>query len=154
MIVYQNGTGIDLVGMFRDIKTIRRANAATIIRERFENDFEKAAEAIGTQASFVRRLVRADASGARDIGEVLARKLERLAERPENWLDFDHEQLGGGAFALLERYTSSPPDIQALIRLALDDPDMPLPKSIRPSLKTMLEGVRMAIAGQLAERDE
>ena len=52
-------------------------------------------------------------------------------------------------YHLALRIEQSPPDVQALIRLALDDPDSPLPDSVRPSIKAMIEMVRLQIRQNL-----
>ena len=132
--------------MLKDINEIRRVNAAKIVDERFGGDFHPLAEQLGTQPSFIGRLVRANASGKRNIGDGLARRLEQIGEKPPNWLDHDHERLSDEMGALLERYQRSDPDTQAMILLALDDPSAPIPDSMRPSLKLMIQAVRMTVA--------
>ena len=151
MILYQFAISNHIPCMLRDINSIRRINAARIVEEIFGGDLKKAADRLDTQPSFVGRITREEAAGKRGIGDKLARKLEKIAKKPANWLDQDHERMSPELEALTERYRKSTPDVQALIRLALDDPNMPLPKEIRPSLRTMLEGVRMAIAAQLQD---
>lgn len=53
--------------------------------------------------------------------------------------------------SLIARFEKSDPATQALIRIALDDPDAPLPKSIRPSLKSMIDMVRAAVRPHLTK---
>lgn len=82
-----------------DIQTIRRRNAVRILQERFGGVKAQLASRMNAvrapgegliQASYVTRLLKEGASGARLIGDDMARRIERAGEKPLNWLDQNH----------------------------------------------------------------
>ncbi|MGH6753636.1 MAG: S24 family peptidase [Bradyrhizobium sp.] len=48
------------------------------------------AEAIGVQPSYITRILNVEATGAKNIGDDLARRIEEVARKTENWLDHQH----------------------------------------------------------------
>ncbi|MGB1560784.1 MAG: hypothetical protein ACPHN2_04720 [Sinimarinibacterium flocculans] len=135
--------------MLRDINDVRRTNANWICANKFGGDRKQMADALDVSGAYLGRILNEGVSQPRNIGDDVARKIEEVGGMPTNWLDHDYERLPPGLEPLLERYKRSDPETQAMIRLALDDPDAPLPAAMRESLKTMIQAVRMAIASQI-----
>lgn len=75
--------------IFQDMKSIqdiRRQNINDIINREFDGTQTRLAERLDTQPNLVNRWAR----GAKTIGDQVARKIEKAARKPENWLDVDH----------------------------------------------------------------
>jgi len=71
----------------RSIYQVRRENLLDVIGRRFAGNKSAAAEALHfTQPTLIYRYL----SGKKQIGATLARKMERIAQEPEFWLDEDH----------------------------------------------------------------
>ena len=132
--------------MLRDINEIRRINALYILQKRFEANKKIMADAMGVSDAYLGRILSIDVAQPRNIGDEVARKIEVVAQMPPNWLDHDHDRLSAEMEALIERYRRSDAETQAMIQLALDDPAAPIPESMRPSLKLMIQAVRMTVA--------
>lgn len=98
MICYQIGLFTFLVTRgsitrMKSIKEIRREKLAIAIRERCEDNQSRAAEALGySTPSLVNRYL----SGAKDIGDRTARKIEETFGYPEFWMD---ESVKGTSFS-------------------------------------------------------
>lgn len=73
-----------------DIQQIRRTNTARIVHEVYEGVNARLAERLGVQPSYITRILRPGASGARAIGDDLARRIEEAGGKPANWLDHEH----------------------------------------------------------------
>lgn len=79
----------------KSIYEIRRENLITLIRENFDGRQKQLADAIGIGVpSFISRLVSVNPRTAQNIGGKLARKIEAIPRKPENWLDYDHSRQG------------------------------------------------------------
>lgn len=70
----------------KSINDIRRENLRDIIDRDFNGTQSRLAERMTIQANLVSRWVK----GHKNIGDNAARKIERVAGRPSNWMDFDH----------------------------------------------------------------
>lgn len=78
----------------KDIGEIRRINALSLIASHFGKKKSKLAAALGIQPSYVSRMLLSGSSGARGIGDDMARRIEEAAGVPKNWLDQAHDHLG------------------------------------------------------------
>lgn len=82
----------------QDIHDIRRRNALSLLNAKFGGVKARMAEAIDRvrpdgdkmPPSYLSRALIPGASGARNIGQELARDIERASGVPVNWLDQDH----------------------------------------------------------------
>lgn len=72
------------------IHDTRRDNLKTIIREDFSNSQTKIAAALEIRANYVSRLLSGNPQSRKNIGDELARKIERVASRPRFWMDQQH----------------------------------------------------------------
>lgn len=70
----------------KSIQDIRRQNINDIIDRDFNGVQTRLAEKLGTQANLVNRWAR----GQKVVGDTVARKIEKAANKPSNWLDVDH----------------------------------------------------------------
>lgn len=70
-----------------DIKDIRRFRLRKLVLTRFSGKQSAFADAIGRSASYVARLFSENPAHSRNIGEALARDIERLCEVPVGFLD-------------------------------------------------------------------
>ena len=66
---------------------VRRDNLTEIIRNSFDNKQTRLAEAMGVQQSVISRWIK----GHRNIGAVSARKIEKISNYPEFWLETVNE---------------------------------------------------------------
>lgn len=131
--------------MTNPLSPIRRENFKKLFDERWKKQ-EEAAEALGIQPAYVSFLL----TGRKDMGEKLARRMEKAAGLAPGYFDRDPSGLASDPMQLLmERFRASPPDVQALIQLALDDPNAPISDLVKPSLKVMLDMVRSQIKPHL-----
>ncbi len=160
LYVYQNGHAASNLDVLKDINEIRRINANRVLRERFGGVVKAMADHLDIAPGFVSRVLNSQSANAKNIGDSLARRIESIGEHELNWLDHDHDRpadalpigampeglaADSAAGELIARYAASPPDVQALIRLALNDPQVPIDHRVRPSLQVMLEMVRTQI---------
>jgi len=85
-----------------DIQQIRRINTARIVDENFGGVNRRLADRLNElrnpdegviQASYITRILKPDASGARKIGNQTARRIEAAAGKPLNWLDQEHRKV-------------------------------------------------------------
>ena len=89
----------------RSVYAVRRDNLLDVIGRRFAGNKSAAAEALSfTQPTLIYRYL----SLKKQIGAALARKIERIAQEPEFWLDEDHrialaEQPDGGLYHVIKR---------------------------------------------------
>jgi len=88
----------------RSIYQVRRENLLDVIGRRFAGNKSAAAEALRfTQPTLIYRYL----SGKKQIGAKLARKMERIAQEPEFWLDEDHRtgraEEPGGSYQVVRR---------------------------------------------------
>ncbi|HAW0704339.1 TPA: helix-turn-helix domain-containing protein [Escherichia coli] len=74
----------------KSIQDIRIKNLSDIIDREFNGVQTRLAERLDTQANLVNRWVR----GQKVIGDQVARKIEKAANKPTNWLDIDHSLAG------------------------------------------------------------
>ena len=130
-------------------KSIRRSNAQFIATTKFKGEKKAFADVLEVSDAFVGRMLNQNASQPKPIGDALARKIEIVTGFPINWLDHDHSRMPAEFEALARRYSESAPETQALIRLALEDPEAPIPEGARDSLRGMLNLVRQHIQTQL-----
>lgn len=72
-----------------DIKAVRRARLRRLIQDRFSGVNAKLAEKIERQPDYVSRLLTDKPRHRRDLGEKLARDIERKVGLPLGWLDVD-----------------------------------------------------------------
>jgi hypothetical protein len=72
------------------ISDIRRTNLRAVIDADFEGVPARLARAIGCQPTSISRLY-SDAPSARNMGDKMARDIERVAGRPEGWMDNIHD---------------------------------------------------------------
>ncbi len=77
-------------GVMHDIQQIRRLNTARIVQDVFQGVKSRLAEKLNVQPSYITRITEANASGARAIGDDLARRIEEASGKPRNWLDQSH----------------------------------------------------------------
>lgn len=70
-----------------DIKEIRRYRLRKLILTRFSGVASRFAEHIGKQPSYIARIFSSNPEHARNIGEGLAREIERLCDLEEGFLD-------------------------------------------------------------------
>lgn len=124
---------------------VRRINLARFITERYDGNKGQFADAVRTKRTQVYRYFAKSVKG-QEPGEDFARRVEDAHNLPRGYFDRDPDGQSADAWQLLaERFRSSPPDVQMLIQLALDDPKAPISDTVRPSLKAMLDIVRSQI---------
>lgn len=70
----------------KSIHDIRRDNLKDLIDREFNGVQSRLAERMGTEPNLVSRWT----SGKKNIGDVSARKIEAVGNKPRNWLDVDH----------------------------------------------------------------
>lgn len=74
-----------------NVRERRRENLKRLIDERYEGKTGRLADALGKKRPTIYRLfAESDGAGARDIGEDLAREIERVHRLPMHWMDVDH----------------------------------------------------------------
>lgn len=151
LCIYQNGSSSLNTEMFKDINHVRRDNAHSILNEQFSGTLRSLADALDVAPGFVSRFLSNNPASSRNIGDSLARRIEQVANKPTNWLDHDHEMLDETMVMLAQRYRAAPPDVQAMIRLALDDPSAPISEMVRPTVRAMIQMVRLQIAQNLRQ---
>lgn len=84
----------DLIrGMIRNIYEIRRLNALALLHEKWGGVRKDMARDVGVQASYITKILNPDAVESRRIERVIADRIERAADKPENWLDHEHHGL-------------------------------------------------------------
>lgn len=89
--IYQFGNAM-FNARVRGIQQIRRENLRQIILDEFDGSQGKFAAAMGfEQPNLVSRLLSTGKS-AKNIGDKLARKIERVAKKPEFWMDHSEQQ--------------------------------------------------------------
>jgi SOS-response transcriptional repressor LexA len=93
--IYRNGNGWSDAGTVKSIYQTRRENLAELIRESFDGKQARFADAMEFEPSFVSRLL-STTSSAKNIGNNLARQIERKGSKPEHWLDVDHTTMREG----------------------------------------------------------
>lgn len=70
----------------KSIQDIRIQNINDLINREFDGTQTRLAERLNTQPNLVNRWAR----GLKTIGDQVARKIEKAARKPVNWLDVDH----------------------------------------------------------------
>lgn len=73
-------------------KEIRRANLRLIVTEVFDGNQTKLAALLGDEPSLISRMLSDNPRSRKPIGDTKARKIEKAAGKPENWLDQPHHQ--------------------------------------------------------------
>lgn len=127
---------------------IRRTNLARFIAEKYDGNKGKFADAVGTKRAQVYRYFAKSVKG-QEPGEDFADRVAKAHHLPRGYFDRDPPSVSDPSQQLLERFRNSPPDVQALIQLALDDPGAPIDEQVRPSLRVMIELVRGQIRTHL-----
>jgi hypothetical protein len=80
--IYRNGDAAHYAPPMLSVYEIRRINLRVIVREAFEDNASRAAEALGfQQASLIYRYLSDNPDTAKQIGARLARKIEQLGEQ-------------------------------------------------------------------------
>lgn len=118
----------------------RRANFIALVASRFSTQ-EEAAEALGISSTYVSFI----STGHKVLGEKLARRMEIKAGLAPGY--FDRAEHGGSSswHEQIDQRMEADPGFRLLVQLVLDDPDAPIPEGIRPTLKTMLDGLKKAL---------
>ncbi|UXC37163.1 S24 family peptidase [Cupriavidus gilardii] len=124
----------------KSIKEIRREKLAIAITEKCEGNQSRAADALGyTTASLVNRYV----SGAKDIGDKTARKIEETFGYPKYWMDSDAspsvalgdaESLAKRVRFMLQRIEIPPAELAEVLGAPETDIDEWLAGTRKPSL--------------------
>lgn len=127
---------------------IRRINLARFIAERYEGNKGRFADAVGSKRTQVYRYFAKSVKG-QEPGEDFANRVATAHQLPRGYFDRDPGAIPDFSKQLEERFRNSPPDVQALIQLALDDPGTPIDEQVRPSLRVMIELVRSQIRNHL-----
>lgn len=70
----------------KSIHDVRRENLKDVIDREFNGVQSRLAERMGTQPNLINRWV----NGKKIVGDQSARKIEKAANKPTNWLDIDH----------------------------------------------------------------
>lgn len=81
--------GNDCSNRAMDVKAIRRSRLRKLIAERFHGINAQLASKIERQPDYVSRLLTEKPRHRRDLGEKLAREIERKVGLPSGWLDID-----------------------------------------------------------------
>lgn len=123
----------------------RRRRSFTEIRTRYSTN-AALSEALGEgfSPSYVSQLL----SGHRGIGDDVADKIEDRLSLETGWLDQDRDATSKKD-KLAARLASADDATRALVEMALSCPDEPLPEGLSPTLRTMVEMVRTAIANDI-----
>lgn len=74
-----------------DIWDTRRERLRELIKERFDGNQSALAERLSREANYISRLL-TDKKHRKRMTEILARKIEKIVELPEFWLDQAHNQ--------------------------------------------------------------
>jgi hypothetical protein len=85
------------------IFALRRANLRDLINNKFNGVAAKAAAELGMQASYMSRVFSDNPAHSRNIGNDLARKIERVFDLPEGWMDREHPGNGQTGLAVEPR---------------------------------------------------
>ena len=101
----------------RGINDIRQDNLRRIIRDVFGGNQSRLADRIAKeqptfQPSFVSRLLSTNPNTRKNIGDSLARRIERIAEKPENWMDQPHHQ---ASMELADYNLAAGPDVHRMV---------------------------------------
>jgi len=76
-----------------NIHNIRRANLKIIIQEDYNDNSAALARALGDQPSTIYRFFNENESTRRNIGEAKAREIEKVAKRPNGFLDVPRDSV-------------------------------------------------------------
>jgi hypothetical protein len=128
-----------------DIQAIRRRNTLKILNENFRgvrknlaarmNEVREPGDGL-IQPSYVTRILKEGASGARQIGDDMARRIEKAGEKPGNWLDQNHAQAIGAesvesgakfGVATVTQIRRAPPTLGRVPLVEWDVPAVPAP---------------------------
>jgi hypothetical protein len=99
---------------------IRKANVALILSDRFFNHKANMAKAAGLHRNTISLLLTGNEDCGRNLGELLARKMERGLLLPSGWLDSPHDTLETSS-----AYTIKAVDIDARLRDVLRTCEIP-----------------------------
>lgn len=69
---------------------LRRRNTIRLVESELGGKRIRLAKLIGRSSGYVSRMLKEDASGARDIGNMMAREIENALGKEEGWLDQNH----------------------------------------------------------------
>jgi SOS-response transcriptional repressor LexA len=84
----------EAMSLENNIYTIRRSNLRLVVKARFGNSPTRLGEALGIKhANYVSRLLSVSPRTKKNIGNELARRIERVCGLPANWLDVAHTAL-------------------------------------------------------------
>ncbi len=118
----------------------RRANFNALLAARFSTQ-EEAAEALGISSTYVSFI----STGHKVLGEKLARRMEAKASLDTGYFDRPTDASALNWREQIEQRMEADPGVRLLVQLVLDDPAAPIPEGIRPTLKTMLDGLKKAL---------
>lgn len=95
----KNSNLLDDCGMAMSCAEIRRRNYAAEVDK--AGGVDRFFDKYGTNPDYVRQLLNGKGvKGGRNIGDRAARKIEKMLNRPENWMDQDHTEKRSPALAL------------------------------------------------------
>lgn len=120
----------------------RQARVRELIRERFDGNQTKFAEAVGCEQNYISRVL-SNGEHRKNIGEQMARRIEKSLRLPALWLDAD-----GGKAQVSERVTFYGMEISKEAVLLAREWDQ-LQPAWREQVRTLIE---MLVAQQ--KRDE
>lgn len=120
----------------KSIKEIRRGKLAIAITEKCEGNQSRASEALGySTASLVNRYL----SGAKDIGDKTARKIESVFGYPQYWMDQNGTESGA---------SSNTAEAQPAAGVANQDADDELKAFAGSDFQRMPKGRQVPVVGQ------
>ncbi len=98
-----------------NIQDIRRQNLRAVIEAEFGGVPARLARALGCQPTSISRLT-SSAASKRNMGEKMARDIERVSGRPDGWMDALHDDDMEPVIKALARL--NPANLQAVVALA------------------------------------